>query len=49
MSQLKELLSYHPAGDKVEFKILRPINDEEYEEIKVMVELADASILGGRT
>lgn len=49
MSQLKELLSYHPAGDKVEFKILRPINDEEYEEIKVMVELADASVLGGRT
>lgn len=44
MSQLKELLSYHPAGDKVDFVILRPVNDE-YQEIEVVVELGDASIL----
>lgn len=44
MSQLKELLSYHPAGDKVDFVILRPQNDE-YVEIEVTVELGDASIL----
>lgn len=44
MSQLKELLSYHPAGDKVDFIILRPQNDE-YVEIEVTVELGDASIL----
>lgn len=44
MSQLKELLSYHPAGDKVDFVILRPQNNE-YVEIEVVVELGDASIL----
>lgn len=44
MSQLKELLSYHPAGDKVDFVILRPQNNE-YVEIEVTVELGDASIL----
>ena len=44
MSQLKELLSYHPAGDKVDFKILRPQNDE-YVEVEITVELGDASIL----
>lgn len=44
MSQLKELLSYHPAGDKVEFVILRP-QGEEYVEMEVVVELGDASIL----
>jgi len=44
MSQLKELLSYHPAGDKVDFVILRPQKDD-YVEINVTVELGDASIL----
>ncbi len=44
MSQLKELLSYHPAGDEVEFEILRPINDE-YVEMQITVTLGDASIL----
>ena len=44
MSQLKELLSYHPAGDKVEFVILRP-QGETYNEMRVIVELGDASIL----
>lgn len=44
MSQLKELLSYHPAGDKVQFGILRP-QGEEYVEMEVVVELGDASIL----
>ena len=47
MSQLKELLSYYPAGDKVEFEILRPKGNDEYEEIQITVELGDASILGG--
>ncbi len=45
MSQLKELLSYYPAGDKVEFIILRPQGKEEYKEIKITVELGNASIL----
>ena len=44
MSQLKELLSYYPAGDKVDFVILRPVG-EEYKEIKITVELGNASIL----
>jgi len=44
MSQLKELLSYHPAGDKVDFVILRPENNE-YVEIELTVELGDVSIL----
>ena len=44
MSQLKELLSYHPAGDKVDFVILRPVN-KEYVEVEVTVELGDVSIL----
>lgn len=45
MSQLKELLSYYPAGEKVEFVILRPVGDDEYKEIEITVELGDASIL----
>lgn len=45
MSQLKELLSYYPAGDKVEFIILRPQGNEEYKEIEITVELGNASIL----
>lgn len=45
MSQLKELLSYYPAGEKVDFVILRPVGDDEYKEIEITVELADASIL----
>ena len=45
MSQLKELLSYYPAGEKVDFVILRPQGDDEYKEIKITVELGDASIL----
>lgn len=45
MSQLKELLSYYPAGEKVDFVILRPQGDEEYKEIEITVELGDASIL----
>lgn len=45
MSQLKELLSYYPAGEKVEFVILRPQGNEEYKEIEITVELGDASIL----
>lgn len=45
MNQLKELLSYYPAGTKVEFVILRPQGNDEYKEIKITVELGDASIL----
>ena len=45
MSQLKELLSYYPAGDEVKFMILRPIGEEEYQEIEITVTLGDASIL----
>lgn len=45
MSQLKELLSYYPAGEKVEFVILRPQGDDEYKEIEITVELGDVSIL----
>ena len=45
MSQLKELLSYYPAGDKVDFVILRPQGNDEYKEIDITVELGDASIL----
>ena len=45
MSQLKELLSYYPAGEKVEFVILRPADDEEYVEIKIVVTLGDASTI----
>lgn len=45
MSQLKELLSYYPAGEEVEFIVLRPQENEEYAEVKVMVTLGDASIL----
>lgn len=45
MSQLKELLSYYPAGEEVEFVILRPQENDEYEEIKVTLTLGDASIL----
>lgn len=48
MSQLKELLSYYPAGEKVEFVILRPQGNDEYKEIEITVELADASILGNQ-
>lgn len=45
MSQLKELLSYYPAGEEVDFVILRPQGDEEYSKIGITVELGDASIL----
>ena len=45
MSQLKELLSYYPAGDKVDFVILRPQGEDEYKEIQITVELGNASIL----
>lgn len=42
MSQLKELLSYYPAGEEVEFVILHA-QGNEYVEKKVMVVLQDAS------
>lgn len=45
MSQLKELLSYYPAGEHVDFVILRPQGDDEYKEMQITVELGDASIL----
>lgn len=45
MSQLKELLSYYPAGEKVEFVILRPVGEDEYQEVEITVELGNASIL----
>lgn len=45
MSQLKELLSYYPAGEEVDFVILRPVGDDEYKELEITVELADASVL----
>lgn len=45
MSQLKELLSYYPAGEKVDFVILRPQGNDEYSKIGITVELGDASIL----
>ena len=45
MSQLQELLSYYPAGEKVDFVILRPQENDKYKEIEITVELADASIL----
>lgn len=45
MSQLKELLSYYPAGESVDFKILRSQGDDEYTELEITVTLGDASIL----
>lgn len=45
MSQLKELLSYYPAGEEVDFVILRPDGEEQYYKIGITVELGDASIL----
>lgn len=45
MSQLKELLSYHPAGDEVTFVILRPQGEDEYTEMEIKVVLDDASII----
>lgn len=45
MSQLKELLTYYPAGEKVDFVVLRPQGNDEYKEIEITVELGDASIL----
>lgn len=45
MSQLKELLSYYPAGDEVDFVILRPDGKDQYYKIGITVELGDASIL----
>ena len=45
MSQLKELLSYYPAGDEVEFVILRPIGEDKYTRVGITVILGDASIL----
>ena len=47
MSQLKELLSYYPAGDSVEFVILRPEGKDEYKEMPITVVLGDASTLNG--
>lgn len=44
MSQLKELLSYYPAGEEVEFVILRP-NGREYKEMGITVVLGDASTI----
>lgn len=45
MSQLKELLSYYPAGEEVDFVILRPDGKDQYYKIGITVELGDASIL----
>lgn len=45
MSQLKELLSYYPAGEEVDFVILRPDGEDQYYKIGITVELGDASIL----
>ena len=45
MSQLKELLSYYPAGDTVEFVVLRPQGNDEYKEVEITVVLGDASTL----
>ena len=45
MSQLKELLSYYPAGEEVDFVILRPDGQDQYYKIGITVELGDASIL----
>ena len=44
MSQLKELLSYYPAGEKVEFVILRS-KGNDYVEKKVTVILGDVSTI----
>jgi len=41
MSQLQELLSYYPAGETVEFVILR----SEDKEMTLSVTLGDASII----
>ena len=45
MSQLKELLSYYPAGEEVKFVILRPTGEEEYQEMEITVVLGDASMI----
>lgn len=45
MSQLKELLSYYSAGEEVEFVILRPVGEDEYEEMEIRVILGDASMI----
>ncbi len=45
MSQLKELLSYYPAGEEVDFVILRPVEGEEYKEMEISVILGDSSII----
>lgn len=45
MSQLKELLSYYPAGEEVDFVILRPQGNDEYTEIEITVTLGDSSII----
>lgn len=45
MSQLKELLSYYPAGENVEFVILRSEDGEEYTELEITVTLGDSSII----
>ena len=45
MSQLKELLSYYPAGEEVEFVILRPQGNDTYAEMKITVVLGDASTI----
>ena len=45
MSQLKELLSYHPAGEKVKFVVLRPVSENQYTEVAITVVLGDVSTL----
>ena len=45
MSQLKELLSYYSAGEEVQFVILRPVGEEEYQEMEIRVILGDSSII----
>lgn len=45
MSQLKELLSYYSAGEEVQFVILRPVGEEEYQEMEIQVILGDSSII----
>lgn len=45
MSQLKELLSYYSAGEEVQFVILRPVGEDEYQEMEIRVVLGDSSII----
>lgn len=45
MSQLKELLSYYPAGATVDFVILRPQGEDQYQELQIRVTLGDSSTI----